>query len=483
MTAIFKPEGHLFRATEHAGGPWSPDMLQGSATTALMTREVERLASSSGFAVRRLTFDLWRPAGLRAFGLADEMLRDGRKAKTMQVRLLDGETEIGRCTALLTAQGGESPADPFRRRQPPTRRPKRGTPPPAFAQKWSRYFQNVSVRLIEGALEKPGPAAAWMRLDVPMVEGEANTPLLQAVQAADFSSGVGADRRHARMDLHQSGDQPVFLPPAGGRMDPDPLAHPRRRQWRRADHGDLERPRGPVRRSDAGDDVRAARGAGILKAARPGVSAFRRAIGADQGRVRIIRGQDVADVVAILSTPAAAVSPRPGAARRAMAWPPRYPAHSAGSSDKSRHSIRTTSLAPKCWPMASASSRIVARPFTRMRRLLPSRRTNNRPTLGLREILPRVRYIELPSYSGYSMTSGPTILYKAGIARLDAAIGVILPGRGDEEKRRILHQLLFVIPEFIVLALAFDGFGHATPVEAILQVAHPLVKERPLPHR
>src|SRR3954447_22985162 len=60
MTAIFKPEGPLFRATEHAGGPWSPDLLQGSATTALMTREVERLAAACGFAVRRLTFDLWR---------------------------------------------------------------------------------------------------------------------------------------------------------------------------------------------------------------------------------------------------------------------------------------------------------------------------------------------------------------------------------------------------------------------------------------
>jgi len=40
MTAIFRPEGPLFRATEHAGGPWSPEMLQGSATTALMTREL-----------------------------------------------------------------------------------------------------------------------------------------------------------------------------------------------------------------------------------------------------------------------------------------------------------------------------------------------------------------------------------------------------------------------------------------------------------
>ena len=100
-------------------------MLQGSATTALMTREVERLADESGFAVRRLTFDLWRPAGLRAFGLETEMLRDGRKAKTIQVRLMDGETEIGRCTALLTAQGSELPADPFTRFQPamPRRKP------------------------------------------------------------------------------------------------------------------------------------------------------------------------------------------------------------------------------------------------------------------------------------------------------------------------------------------------------------------------
>jgi hypothetical protein len=189
MTAIFIREGNLFRATEHAGGPWSPEMLQGSATTALMVREIERLGLASGFAVRRLTFDLWRPAGLRAFRLETDILRDGRKAKTIQVRLLDGEVEIGRCTALLTAPGC-SPVDPFAKPAVGDAAPETGTPPPAFAQKWSRYFQNVSVRLIEGALEKPGPAAAWMRLDMPLVEGEANTPLVQAVQAADFSSGV-----------------------------------------------------------------------------------------------------------------------------------------------------------------------------------------------------------------------------------------------------------------------------------------------------
>jgi hypothetical protein len=128
---------------------------------------------------------------------------------------MEDEIEIGRCSALLTALG-ESPADPFSEATPGDPSPETGTPPPAFAQKWSRYFQNVSVRLIEGGLEKPGPAAAWMRLDVPLVDGEANTPLLQAVQAADFSSGVAqiVDMRQWTF-INPEISLYFFRPPAG----------------------------------------------------------------------------------------------------------------------------------------------------------------------------------------------------------------------------------------------------------------------------
>ena len=38
------------------------------------------------------------PARLRAFGLETEMLRDGRKAKTMQMRLMDGEVRLTMAT-------------------------------------------------------------------------------------------------------------------------------------------------------------------------------------------------------------------------------------------------------------------------------------------------------------------------------------------------------------------------------------------------
>jgi len=189
MTAIFDRVGTSYRATEAAGGPWSPSMAQGSATTALMAREVEAFAAEGRLAVRRLTFDLWRPASITDLAIDVRVKRDGRKAKTIEIGLSDGTAEVARCTALVVAPGTESPPLPGAAPQSDPG-PETGAPPPAFAQNWSRYFRHVAVRLIEGALERPGPAAAWMRLDVPLVAGGTNSPLVQAVQAADFASGV-----------------------------------------------------------------------------------------------------------------------------------------------------------------------------------------------------------------------------------------------------------------------------------------------------
>ena len=79
MTAIFRPEGLLFRATEHAGGPWSPEMLQGSATTALMTREVETFLPTverwSRWKDRRkkITFPLFPGYCFARFSLVDRL--------------------------------------------------------------------------------------------------------------------------------------------------------------------------------------------------------------------------------------------------------------------------------------------------------------------------------------------------------------------------------------------------------------------------
>jgi hypothetical protein len=200
MPAIFIPQGLLFRATEHASGPWSPDLLQGRATTALLAREVERLPGKSSFVVRRLTFDLWRPATMRAFARSS-CATAAKPRHCMQ--LMDGDVEIGRCTALLTAQGSESPPTPLRRRPQMMPRPTPAGRPPAFAQKWSRYFQNVSVWLIEGALEKPGPAPAWIAARCGFGRGRGKHAAFAGGAGGGFRKRGRADRRHQAMDLHQ----------------------------------------------------------------------------------------------------------------------------------------------------------------------------------------------------------------------------------------------------------------------------------------
>jgi hypothetical protein len=226
----------LFRATEDAGGPWSPDLLQGSATIGLMTREVERLALASDFAVRRLTFDLWRPVGLRAFAVTTDMLRDGRKAKTMQVRLMDGETEISRCTALLTKRESLPSVCKGRRRRRRARRPARRRRPLCVVL--PERLRAIDRRRAGKAVTRPR-GCGWMRLWSKVTQ----CPLLRAVQAADFASGVAqiVDMRQWSSSIR---DQPISFAPGGGWI----LVRSCTRvgEWRRTDHGDAKRPQGAV---------------------------------------------------------------------------------------------------------------------------------------------------------------------------------------------------------------------------------------------
>lgn len=43
---------------------------------------------------------------------------------------------------------------------------------------------------MRGSFEEPGPATAWIRLRVPLVAGEAISPLCRVATAADFGNGI-----------------------------------------------------------------------------------------------------------------------------------------------------------------------------------------------------------------------------------------------------------------------------------------------------
>ena len=50
----------------------------------------------------------------------------------------------------------------------------------------------MEIRFVAGAFNHPGPAAAWFRLKVPLVDGEDPSGLQRLAAAGDFGNGIAA---------------------------------------------------------------------------------------------------------------------------------------------------------------------------------------------------------------------------------------------------------------------------------------------------
>src|SRR5262245_39732667 len=167
----FKPDGDGFLPTEWAVGPWSADTLQASAYGALLARLLERSEAASGMVVARLSYDLWRPVTRERLTSTITTLREGRKARTVEVALQQAGKPVARCTAVLLNGDGRTPPVASERAAPPLG-PDHGRPVPPQVKAWSPFFTGVDTRVVEGDLLKAGPAAAWFHLVRPLVEGE-----------------------------------------------------------------------------------------------------------------------------------------------------------------------------------------------------------------------------------------------------------------------------------------------------------------------
>ena len=95
---MFVPDGDSFTPTEWAVGPWSKDLLQASAFGGLLARALETNAVPDTV-LARLSFDLWRPVTRERLTPAVSVLRDGRKARTVEASLTQNGKAVARCTA------------------------------------------------------------------------------------------------------------------------------------------------------------------------------------------------------------------------------------------------------------------------------------------------------------------------------------------------------------------------------------------------
>ena len=187
--ALFIRKANAFEPTELTRGPWDPRAQHGGPPAALIASELERLSDGRPFA--RIALHLLKPVPLVPLTLEVEVDRDGRRARRMRADLkADGETVCFGYS--LQIQGDPEPVPEVQLRGAMPRPPEDSEDAPRFTEYPMFGGDGVEIRFAEGHFNNPGPAAAWFRLRVPVVEGEPITQLQRTMAAADFGNGISA---------------------------------------------------------------------------------------------------------------------------------------------------------------------------------------------------------------------------------------------------------------------------------------------------
>ena len=218
--AVYRPEEGRFVPTKKAGSPWGDDVQHGGPPAGLLARAIERFAGAPDMHVSRLTIDLFRPVPMAPVEVTARTVRAGRRIHVVEATLCADGVDVCRASGLLlrtTTEGGiraggamASPPGPdgidtsalgAGLRSPGPRR--------------EGFHTAVEFRR-PPRTEETGPVVAWIRMPMPLVDGETVTPLVRIAATADFVNAIGSSGSSAGMGFINV-DSTVYLhrPPAG----------------------------------------------------------------------------------------------------------------------------------------------------------------------------------------------------------------------------------------------------------------------------
>lgn len=192
--------GRLFESTRLSAAEWYPDGQHGGVVAALLTAVVEDVPTLTPMEVARVTVEIFRVVPVTTLEAIVEIIREGKRIQTCQVRLLDGDTEVARALVQrLRTTELDFPTTFGEVLDPPAGpegladiRFADVVPFPGDALTFGRGA--VTIREAKGAFAVPGPATVWFRIGSPLIAGALLSPTQRAVLAADFSNGLS---RHA----------------------------------------------------------------------------------------------------------------------------------------------------------------------------------------------------------------------------------------------------------------------------------------------
>ncbi len=198
--AIFLPEDGRFMPTELAGSPWGDALVHGGPPAGLLARAIERFEPDPEMQVVRLTIDLFRPVPKAPLEVTVRSARSGRRIHVVDAALVANGVEVCRATGLLLRRSeAKVPAAVAPVVMPPGPEGIDGTmlARGARGERPNRpgFHTTIEARWVTKR-GKAGPQIAWLRMPVPLLPGEALTPLVRVAATSDFVnalSGMGAE--------------------------------------------------------------------------------------------------------------------------------------------------------------------------------------------------------------------------------------------------------------------------------------------------
>jgi acyl-coenzyme A thioesterase PaaI-like protein len=197
-SALFRQLGkNRFEPTEHARGPWDPNLLHGGPVAALLAHELyAQSGSDADWFPSRLTVDFMRPLPLATFEVTTTQLRAGRKGRLLSADCHSGDALVARASLQLVASRDVPlPRDsPARRWESDASSPE-ATPlmvPTTLVGDIAFHVSSVEHRSRDSALSGSGPAADWIRVIVDLLDDVPLSPLERVACAADFSNGISS---------------------------------------------------------------------------------------------------------------------------------------------------------------------------------------------------------------------------------------------------------------------------------------------------
>jgi len=264
--AFFAADGDRYFPTELTRGPWDAGSQHAGPPAALIGREIAGLGRGPERELGRITYEILRPVPIAPLTVDARVVRPGRAVELVEASLSDSDGEVIRARAWLLRRGevdipsGLSSEDGpgTLGTSPSTLRPGFAPPGPDEAEPGGffdtgqdvGYHTAMDYRFVRGGFTEPGPAVAWMRMRVRLVDDEEPTPLERVLVAADSGNGVSSTLDWSRF-MFINVDLSVHLhrPMTGEWVCLDAITIPERSGIGIADTA-LYDERGPIGRAD-----------------------------------------------------------------------------------------------------------------------------------------------------------------------------------------------------------------------------------------